>query len=71
MTSLAHFFEPYVIFLLGAACNVEQTLEGLRLRSSSFLVPDANGNIVQSYWSPFEATMFPLVVLLLYSLLLD
>jgi hypothetical protein len=70
MNSIAHFFEPYVLFLLGAAYNVQQTLEGLRLRSSSFLVQDADGNIVQSYWSPFEAAMFSLLVLLLYSLLL-
>jgi hypothetical protein len=35
MTSLAHFFEPYVIFFLGAAYNVEQTLEGLRVSPKS------------------------------------
>lgn len=70
MSILVYFFDPYMRFLLGAAYNIQQTLEGFRISSSSFIVRDSTGSIVQSYLSPLEAAMFPFGILLLYSLIL-
>ena len=70
MISFAHFFDPYVLFLLGAAYNIEQTREGLRITPLNFLLQGVDGNMVLSYQSPWEATMLLLGILVLYSLLL-
>lgn len=64
------FTYPYFAFLMGAAYNVQQTLEGAGLSSSNFLVRDTSGQIINSYWSPAEAVYLPFGVLLFYSLLL-
>lgn len=70
MSKLFDFAAPYIQFLNGAAYNIEQTLEGLKVRSSNFLIRDAAGDIIGSYWSPGEAALVPLGVLLLYLIFL-
>jgi hypothetical protein len=70
MINLAHFFDPYIQFLLGAAYNIEQTLEGLRPTPLTFIVGGADAKMGQSYSSPLEAIMLPFGILLLYSFLL-
>jgi len=65
------FTYPYVTSLIGAAYNVQQSLEGAGLGSSNFLVTDNAGRIVDSYWSPTEAMALPFAVLLMYTLLLS
>lgn len=60
---IADFFHPYIVPLIGAAYNIQQTLEGLGLSSSNFIVKDEAGNIVNSYWSPAEAVYAPFGVL--------
>lgn len=62
---IADFFHPYMTPLIGAAYNIQQTLEGLGLSSSNFIVEDEYGNIVDSYWSPAEAVNVPLGALFL------
>lgn len=60
---IAQFLKPYVGFALGAAYSLQQTLEGMGVRSSSFTQQDAVGHIVNGYWSPGEAMLqifFPL-----------
>lgn len=64
------FTSPYFAFLMGAAYNIQQTVEGAGLSSSNFLVRNTSGQIIDSYWSPAEAAYLPLGVILLYSLLL-
>lgn len=59
------------MFLIGAAYNVQQTLEGAGLGSSNFLMKDGTGQITGGYWSPKEAMIFPLLAILLYCLLLS
>lgn len=59
------FFLPYVKFLLGAAYNIQQTLEGLHIWSSNFLVTDTAGHVVGSYWSPIQAMYLPFFVLVI------
>lgn len=69
---IADFFHPYIVPLIGAAYNIQQTLEGLGLSSSSFIVKDESGNIVNSYWSPSQAIYAPfggLIFLLIVSVL--
>lgn len=56
---------------MGAAYNIQQTVEGTGIGSSNFLVRDTAGRITNSYWSPAEAMYLPLGVLLLYCLLLS
>ncbi|NIA70062.1 hypothetical protein HBA54_15765 [Pelagibius litoralis] len=68
MSILVDFFAPYVRFLHGAAYNIQQNTEGLGIHSSHFLVRDATGNIVGSYWSPGEAAVTILGILVLYYL---
>ncbi len=65
------FTYPYVTTLIGAAYNVQQSLEGAGLGSSNFLVTDNAGRIADSYWSPTEAMALPFAVLLMYTLLLS
>ena len=65
---MGSFFSPYLKFLIGAAYNIQQTLEGLQLWSSNIIKMDSGGHIVNSYWSPAEAMVLPflgLVILLL------
>lgn len=69
-TMFMKFFEPYFFFLLGAAYNIQQSLEGLGLSSSNFLIRDESGAVISSYFSTQEAAMAPLGLLLLYSILL-
>lgn len=59
------FFLPYMKFLIGAAYNIQQTLEGLHIWSSSFLVRDTAGHVVDSYWSPIEAMFLPFLGLMI------
>lgn len=64
MSGFEAFFKPYLAFLVGAAFNLQQTLEGLGLRSSAFPVFDeTQTKIVGSYWSATEATVAPLLAL--------
>jgi hypothetical protein len=69
---IADFFHPYIAPLIGAAYNIQQTLEGLGLSGSSFIVKDESGNIVNGYWSPSQAIYAPfggLIILLIVSVL--
>jgi hypothetical protein len=68
-SSMANFMAPYVMFIMGAAYNVLQTLEGLGLTSINYVVRDPNGNIIDSYWSPYEAVL-PLFGLILFALII-
>lgn len=61
-----NFINPYIKFLYGASYNLYQTLEGLGLVSSNFLVRDAAGNIVNSYWSPDQAMIPVFGTLIIY-----
>lgn len=65
---IADFFHPYIVPLIGAAYSIQQTLEGLGLSSSNFIVKDELGNVVDSYWSPAEAIYAPLGGLLFLSI---
>jgi hypothetical protein len=67
---LSKFFYPYIQFLMGAAYSIQQTLEGLGIATSNFLVRDSSGKIINSYWSVFEAVLPTLGILLIYSFLL-
>lgn len=70
MEVLELFFQPYLHFLLGAAYNIQQTLEGLGLRTSWFLARDDSGRVVGSYLSAYEAVTIPFAGLFAYSVLL-
>jgi hypothetical protein len=61
------FFKPYASVLIGAAYNIQQTLEGLGIWTSSFVERDNSGRIVNAYWSATEAMALPLGLLLVYS----
>jgi hypothetical protein len=67
---VSSFFFPYIAFLNGAAYSIQQVLEGIGLASSNFLERNEEGLIVGSYWSPAEAVMPILGLLLLYSIVL-
>jgi hypothetical protein len=67
MINFTHFFVPYVQFLLGAAYNIAQTLEGLRPTSLTIVVGGADSRIELGYFVPFEMLCG---ILLLYSFLL-
>lgn len=64
------FVKPYATILIGAAYNIQQTLEGLGIWTSSFVVRDDSGRIVNAYWSATEAVALPLGLLFGYSILL-
>lgn len=64
------FLQPYGQWLIAAAYNVQQSLEGFGLASSNFIEQDADGTIIGSYWSPLQAAFFPFVALLLYAIVL-
>lgn len=68
---LIKFAYPYVTLLMGAAYSIQQALEGAGIVSSNFLVRDAAGRIINSYWSPAEAMYLPFGALLLYCLILS
>lgn len=61
------FFKPYASILIGAAYNIQQTLEGLGIWTSGFVERDDSGRIVNGYWSATEAVALPLGLLLVYS----
>jgi hypothetical protein len=67
MINLAHFFDPYIQFLLGAAYNIAQTIEGLRPTSLAFIVGGADSRLELGYFAPLEVIIS---ILLLYSFLL-
>lgn len=67
---MSSFFSPYIAFLYGAAYSIQQILEGIGLASSNFLERNDKGLIVGSYWSPAEAVIPILGLLLLYSIAL-
>jgi hypothetical protein len=69
-TMLKLFFQPYLQFLLGAAYSIQQTLEGLGLRTSWFLETDEARRVVGSYLSAQGAVSLPFVAVLAYSGLL-
>lgn len=56
---------------MGAAYNIQQTIESAGIGSSHFLIKDGAGHVTNSYWSPAEAMVVPLGALLLYCLLLS
>lgn len=49
---------------------MQQSLEGLGLASSNFIIKDDDGKIINSYWSPSEAIVMPFLEILSYSILL-
>ncbi|KUM52206.1 hypothetical protein [Rheinheimera sp. EpRS3] len=51
------FLKPYFEILFAAAWSLQQILEGLGLRSSSFTEVNEHQHIVASYWSPGQATI--------------
>ncbi|MGE5545328.1 MAG: hypothetical protein ACM33T_00395 [Solirubrobacterales bacterium] len=67
---MSQFFSPYIRFLIGAAYNVQQTLDGLHLHSSNFVEYGANGQIVDSYWSAQKAIVLPLGMLMILAVLI-
>ena len=64
------WFEPYYRFLRGGAYSLEQSFDGLHWMSTNFLVRDASGKIINSYWSPDEALAIPFALLLVSVVLL-
>ena len=66
---LADFFYPYVSCLHGAAYNVMQTLEGLGISHSNFVIRNEAGQIVDGYWSPAEAVYAPLGGLIVFTII--
>ena len=67
MINFTYFFVPYIQFLLGAAYNIAQTIEGLRPTSLTFIVGGADSRMELSYFAPLEVIVG---ILLLYSFLL-
>ena len=67
MINFADFFVPYIQFLLGAAYNIAQTIEGLKPTSLTFVVGGADSRLELGYFAPFEVIAG---ILLLYSFLL-
>jgi hypothetical protein len=68
---LKTFLYPYFSLIYGASWNVQQSLEGMGVRSSSFVEYDAAGHIVSSYWSPAQALLPILGLLSLLSIFLS
>lgn len=68
---LKTFLYPYFSLIYGASWNVQQSLEGMGIRSSSFVEYDAAGHIVSSYWSPAQALLPILELLSLLAILLS
>ncbi|MTV40423.1 hypothetical protein [Duganella radicis] len=60
---LTTFFYPYFLLIYGASWNVQQSLEGMGIRSSSFVEYDGGGHVMSSYWSPGQA-LLPIMGLL-------
>lgn len=52
---LTTLLSPYIVVLQGAAWNLQQSLEGLGVISSNYIVRDPQGMIVSSYWSPAQS----------------
>lgn len=67
MINFTHFFVPYIQFLLGAAYNIAQTIEGLRPTSLTFIVGGADARMELGYFAPLEVIFG---ILLLYSFVL-
>jgi hypothetical protein len=67
MINFTHFFVPYIQFLLGAAYNIAQTIEGLKPTALTFIVGGADSRMELSYFAPLEVIFG---ILLLYSFLL-
>lgn len=67
---LRTFFYPYFSLIYGAAWNIQQSLEGLGLTSSNFIEHDRAGNVMSSYWSPAQAVLpiLGLLVVLVFAL---
>jgi hypothetical protein len=57
------FLYPYFSLIYSASWNIQQSLEGMGIRSSSFVEYDAAGHIVSSYWSPAQS-LLPILGLL-------
>lgn len=64
------FFAMYVLFLYSAAYNIQQSLEGLGLSSSNFVVYNKDGILIDSYWSTSEAVVSIFSILIIYFLFL-
>jgi hypothetical protein len=54
MINFTHFFVPYIQFLLGAAYNIAQTIEGLRPTSLTFIVGGVDSRMELSYFALLE-----------------
>jgi hypothetical protein len=67
MINLGHFFVPYIQFLLGAAYNIAQIIEGLSPTTLTFVIGGADSRLELGYSVPIE---FIGSMLLLYSFLL-
>jgi hypothetical protein len=55
MDLISKFLQPYFQVIIGAAYNLQQSLEGLGLSGISYAVLDENGRITNSYWSLDQA----------------
>lgn len=66
-----NFISPYLLPLYSAAWNVEQSLEELGWSSSNFVVRDASGHLISSYWSPAEAVLPVFGLLIVVSVLVS
>ena len=69
-----HFLEflfPYASMLTGAAWNIQQSLDGLGIVSTSFVTRDTGGMLTGGYWSPGEAVLPILGTLCLFWMFLS
>lgn len=66
MNMITAFLQPYLSAIVGAAFSLQQALEGLKIHGSNFLAADADGKIINSYWSANEAVALPLLGLLAF-----
>lgn len=64
------FFLPYLKAIRGAAYSIQQSLEGYGLISSNFVEKNIDGRIINSYWSPLEASIVWFFLLLVLATIL-
>ena len=69
--ALILFLRPYMALLIGAAYNIQQTLDAIGIVPSNFLEYDSTGSLIGSYWSPQQAMLSTLVLLMGYFLVLS
>lgn len=70
MILVFEFFSPYAQYLIGAAYNISQTLEGLEITSSTYVIEDPNYVLSPVYFDPTQNVVLLLGALLLYAIIL-